>query len=643
MPQLVDALKLHEAYRRGRDRVKPIRLRRAQAYRRFAGQHYYDYLGYQNDANSNDNDAPRQHLNLINRGGTVLLAHLASRNPKFEVTAPSQIHRPTARLYELKLNLWAEQIDLKRRLRMCLLDALLSPCAIAKSTLMVGDELIKSMDRGETKGGPSMRRISWDDYVPDPIAREREEFFWEGYEYQVPFEMAMECGLFRKDLLEKLRKIKTPADKGDMVRNENLSRRYYGGQFDLVDMVRLVDIAVYDPRGTVIVTIPTLQDSVTDFLRIDNWKGPDRGPFHDLTFWPLPDNPHGVPWVAVVREAADLANLVMEKQAQQIARTRRIGIADEESDDDDLKAIAESQDGELKRVKGGPKSVGMMDFGGTSSELGPFIQQVTAFFNVAAGNPDILGGTGSNSDTATEFQGLAANAGLVLQDMQATTERFVGKVGEDALFFMANDPEQEEILPMRVDGGEFLEVIYSPKTKTGANLRFRAAVKAGSTLASLDPMVRIQHLQLGMGMIQQGVQMAMETGGVWNVGAQVRLLSRYLDDIEGWDELWNDPQLQMMSQAIGQMAPEDPPAQVAGMTPGLNPQALYPMGVQGASGNSPMQGAPSAPPRMGGAPGAMLAPGSAGTPLGARRPAMSRPPSPAAMAPKRPAMAGGGR
>jgi hypothetical protein len=552
----------------------------------------------------NIDDKQQRPLNLLARNLLTLQAHLAHRNPGHEVTTDMLPLRGEAQIRALVLDEISDEIDRLRITRIQLLRALCAPMAVTKVGLRAASDMVKINGRLFNPGQPYILPIDPSDHLVDHQARCRDELTWEGHRYWVPRMMALESGLFDNWIIERLPGIQDGSTRQGS-RESEIGKGGRGSRDDqAVEMIELMDFVFYDDYGSVTTTLPAEDGSSSEWLLEEEFQGPMRGPYEWLEFLPLPNQLFGLPPVALWRESSDAANKLFTKMMAQILRTKRIVVGNRESGDD-LETIATAEDGDTKEVDD-VDSLKNIDFGGLSPDFSPFAQTLMGMSNMQYANVDVAAGQSGGTDKATIYQGMQANANVIIDDLQHTHEQYESRISRQLHWYLDTDPLIQKNMTMRLEGGEFIQVVYDAKTKRGQYEDFTVKIKYGSMLRQ-DPQVKAQNLLKLLGVAMQAVQVQLQTGGAFNAGAAIRLAARHLGYEEA-DEMVNDPMLQQMLMARMQQASmvQNTPGQITGQS-NINPGALY-------------SGRPSPGGGAGGKPGAFAQPQPNGAP---KQPAMA--------------------
>lgn len=573
MPAQLTPAKLQAAIRASDQELDPFRTQYRDAVKLYHGRFYGGRGG------------KRQVINLINRQVTVLTSHLASGDPTHVVTTRRMQFRAAGILQGLMLDQLSAELKRHAKSERLLLDGCFGPCMAARVGIRAGAELVKIDGVDYDPGQPYVRRISLDDLIFDPSARDDEERLFMGERYRIGVESAVESGLFpgHEDYLRGLPKLDTPPT---MERQEDEGRR--SSRFDafgLVDRIQLADIAIYDDRTTYIATVvadPRVDDG--RILRIEEFQGPEGGPFIKQLFWPIPETPWGNPLVAVAREQAELVNLMLEKLTRQLERLKSVLLATPQGQTlaTDIK---EADDGEVI-LTGDPSSVRVENIDAVTPALAEFANTMQALWNEQTNGIEVMGGTG-DSETATEYQGKSQKASVMLAKLTLSHERMENEISRQLAFYMTSDPLMAPApLVYRLPGGEFIQVEYTPEQRENDFSDFTYKIRSLSMSSAMqDPNLKQRRIIESVIAIGQTALVSAQTGGLIDLPATARVLARQ-QGVEELDEIVADPMLLQMQAQLYQGVPQPSMGTARGpAVPGMNAGNSYRIAPPGGTSN----------------------------------------------------------
>jgi hypothetical protein len=519
--------------------------------------------------NGNKDDRKAQPLNFMYSGVTTLVPNLVYNDPKVKIRTDILAYRDYADTLELAVNHLHRRIDLRMTLRKAIVDSIFM-AGFIKTGLASGDSFI-TMDGVDVEiGQPYAERVDPDDIVLDPMARDWDEQAFIGNRFRANLDDLIATGLYEPDLLEKL------ASRTETEDSKGLAAKLTGAmpESEMADIQRYVDLVeVYLPREKIVVTLPYQKNATEDkFLRVADYQGPDRGPYHMLGYAYVPDNILPIPPASIWYDLHVMGNRIARKLSRQSERIKRV-LAYESSAVEDVNEIAEADDGETVRVDDISK-IKEVQYGGAGKESYDWMEWTQQRFSEQAGNIDMLSGSGSNTPTATQAEMLQANTSVRLGDMQNQVYNFAAEVAQDLTFFVHTDPLIDLPLVRRRDGAE-QQVVYTPEMRQGEWLDYNIKVQPYS-MARPDPNMAVRRkLEFATNVIPAASQAAMMLGPGFKIGAFLQRMALEVG-IEDADEWLNTVEMQMHIMQQLQMA------QMTGDAGKANGMLKQPMGMGGS-------------------------------------------------------------
>ena len=530
-------------------------------------------------------------MNLTKRGADVLVAHLASNPPEHSFVAKRLQFRGRAKALSIASDNLNSEIDRVRVSRMGLLNALLSERTVKKTGVRAGSEMVKINGRLYNPGQPYCKVIDNDDHGFDFTARCIEEMRWERHKYRVQREILYDCGLFNPRELDKISMVwdqNRSSSAGEQAMSHLIGGEHKEEAF-IHDMVELMDVVFYDADGTTwVCTCASDPDETSDWLRIEQWSGPERGPFEWLQFYPVPNNIMGIAWATVTEVQAVIASKIMRKIVDSALAAKAGLMASGQVDDKEIRSVIEGPDGFVLKVAD-PNAWSEKKVGGEmAQDLWKILGPVMEWWNIQSGNVDVLGGTdaSSGSDTLGEYQGMAANAGVVMSYLQKVSHEHEEAISRRLAFYLQNDPLRKFMSPHRVPNGEWLEVVYDPFAEEDDHTDYEYRIRDNS-MKAVDPNVLLHRLMEFYGIF-------LPTGAL-----QIPEAARVFGDLAGIDDmdaLVPDQMWQMENEMAMQGIPPPVQGQVAGMPQGLNPAMAQGMGAGAPPMGQPGPGFGAMPP-----------------------------------------------
>lgn len=415
-----DLKRLRLAVEHSRKELSPFRRARKKALDAIAGAHY-------------NIDKPRERvpINLVEMALNIYVSQLAAKAPAAMVSTANKRLRPRALNLELALNHLFKEVKLGRSLRYCVRDAMLSVGIIK---VMLEREGVEIDGEYHDAGKPYADAIDLDDWVHDMTARQYHKVAFAGHRFQLPYQYVMESSLYKNK--DKLRPTElSNNDESGNEKAEALGRGESVNQDNYQDMVDLYELWLPEPN--LIVTMP-FEDLGTGALLVEDYNGPECGPYHFLGYQAMPNCVMPLPPVATWMDLHELANTLFRKLRNQAERAKEIGLY-QGTQAADAERISEAKDGDFKRVDS-LQATGTIKTGGVDPKTLAFLLQVKDLYSYLAGNLDALGGLSPQAGTLGQEELLTQNASKRVADMQSITIDFVAEVSQHLGFLLWENP-----------------------------------------------------------------------------------------------------------------------------------------------------------------------------------------------------------
>lgn len=422
-------------------------------FRKFSYQTIQQYAGKHYGANQ-DGTMGQVPINLLQLAVEIYVQSIVPTVPKFSVNSHAfGLQRPSM-LLEMALNHVAKEIDLGLVYQRIVMNAMFG-MGIAK----IGTAPI---DKGTLIDAnmPFVESVSLSDWVHDTRARTYEESSFCGNVFRLPYDIFMECGLYKNR--DKVKPRDVLVDKeGDEYSYTELSETRSTTE-DYRSMVELIEI--YLPWDNIVVTMPANGEGHN--LRDIDWQGGERGPYELLRFQPIPDNIMPVPPTAAWLDIHELTNNVLTKTANQ-ARRQKTVLAYGVTGKDDAERIRKAGDGDAIGVAD-PAQLREIAYGGPDQSNQAMLFTLRDLFSWQAGNLDALGGLSPQSGTLGQDQLLGASASKRLERMRQEFYTFAEHTGQSLGKELWYDPSIEIPLVKR-----------SPQSGIEIPMQFDEAEKEG--------------------------------------------------------------------------------------------------------------------------------------------------------------------
>lgn len=534
-------------------------------------------------------------MNLMYNAVTTLIPNLVYNDPRLRIATDILPYRTYADELQLAGNHLVQKIRLRQTLRKVILDAIMM-AGFIKTGIGDNGEFITMDDEDVLVGQPYAERVDPDDMIMDPVARDWDEQRFIGNRFRVAEDDLLNSGLYDPDMIAKL--------PGTYDGNNNQSRDEAAGlmgdksgQEFSGEVERYIDLVeIYLPKEQIVVTLPYQHNAVQDqFLRVADYTGPERGPYHMLGFTPISNNVLPVAPAGIWYDLHILGNRIARKMSRQAERMKRV-LAYTDAAGEDVEQIAEADDGETVRVQD-VNQIKEVQYGGTTNDSYNWVEWVKKEFSQQSGNIDLLNGTSTNSPTATQAEMLQANTSVRLADMQNSVYDFTAMVSGDLIYYLHTDPliqlplvkEQNGINPQTgMAERQPVQLSFEGGQQQGEWLDYNITVKPYS-MARPDPNQQVRRkLEYASNVIPAAAQAAALLGPGFMIGPFLKRIAEETG-IEDADEFINDDAFQQWMMMRMRMQTGDPgKAQGQLATPQLgaiqtnagqpNPQAMGPTG-----------------------------------------------------------------
>ena len=501
--------KLRQAISYSRRQLQPFRQQRYEVIRQYVGYHYSD-----------DGASDRVPVNLLELAINIYTQQMAARVPQVLVNTSFRQLRPMAANFELAVNQLLKEIRFGETIRLAVIDALFS-----LGIIKTGLERRASVEIAgylHDVGQPFADTISLDNWVHDTTATRLEQCQFMGDRYRLPLELVKESKAFKNtDNLQAT--VKTAYNEDGDSKAESLS---HGSQVDPDEYKEHVELwDIWLPCENLLITIGAEGESKP--LRVIEWDGPETGPYHLLSFSPVPGNIMPLAPSALWMDLHDLANRLFRKLGRQAERQKTV-LGVQSGAEDDGSRIIKANDGEALRMDN-PDRAREYRFGGIDQPSLAFLLQVKDLFVYLGGNLDSLGGLSPMADTLGQDQLLAQNASKRVADMQDRVIAFTKDVINSLGFYLWNDPLINLPLTKRVPGMEELSVAttFDAESREGDFLDYNIEIEPYS-MQHQSPQMKLQALvQVFQQFIAPFAPMMAEQGIGINFEALLNTIGKY--------------------------------------------------------------------------------------------------------------------
>ena len=410
--------------------LRPFRASREKMVKEYVGHNYSEEVEEQKEIL----------VNLMFQAADVYTMLLAANLPRVLVSTQHKSLKWFGKKFQVAVNNLIKEIHLQQTLQACTLDAFFS-IGIAKVYLADSGMVELEHDLWVDPGQPFVARISLDDWTHDMSATDWHHIRFAADYYRVPLAKVLED----KELYDpKVARNLTSSDvrdeeyrQGDQ-RVSDLSQGQENRNKDVEPMVDLMD--VWLPYDRLVVTWPR-QKAHTPPLHVQEWDGPEGGPYHRLYFSETPDNTMPVAPASNLHGLSDLVNRIVRKQAKQAKRQKDITIYEARAMDD-ARRLQRAADGELTRVDH-VDAIQVLKQGGVDPGNGAFMLQMVDIFDRLAGNLPALAGLGPQAETLGQENIIRGAANSRVAKMMQKTQEFSAGIITDLGHLMWIDQAME--------------------------------------------------------------------------------------------------------------------------------------------------------------------------------------------------------
>lgn len=545
------ASRLLESVDFSRNRMQPFREQRLAAVRAYVGSNY-------GEMGANE----KVPLNLMQMAINIYRRQVAARAPQALVIPKDPRLAPTAADFELALNWMVKEIDLESSISKWVIDAMFS-IGVMKVGISPGNQ---AEIEGYTHdaGLPFADVVDFDDFVFDMNSKSWDLCQYVGNRYTLPYEAAMDLKIFGTEELQPSRQTDYN-EQGD----ERVSILQTGGlggwnpQRGYIDLLELWDLWL--PYDNLFVTVQCNDQSGIasgKIIRVVDWKGPEIGPYHILSFGDVPGNIMPLPPAQAMLDLHDASNRVFRKIVRQADRQKTVTIVSGGAEEDGRRLI-QSNDGDTIRADN-PQATREARFGGPDSASIAFLLQIKDLFVYLGGNLDALGGLGRQANTVGQESLIQRSANMLIADMQDRTTTAVRKVMESIADYLWNDPVTVPKVIKKIPGTDFsIPVEFSQDIREGDMLDYMIEI-APYSMQSRTPTERLSTIsQMMTNFVIPLAPQLKERGIGVDMEAFMKIMAQYsnLPELEQILEKIPQEELQQMAEMAGGASSGERPLQ----------------------------------------------------------------------------------
>lgn len=455
-------------------KITPARLQQADetAYQRLQNDrksrldHIQYYVGrwYGREG---DRAKPSKPLNLVAQQVHAFVPHLVPRYVPRIKPLRSGLEAEARKIQLLVDNAQREQDFREQVLEPGVIDAMFSPFATFYTSLRPGRSVLEIDGRDNDPGEPFTMFVEFDDVAVDPNAKDIRHALWFRHRYRVPRHWLLESPAFRgrEDMILKLPAFEAAGDVEADRRVEGLSTAAKDRQDAMFDTIELLNFAIYD-RGQIFeATLPPKERGPAEYLRFEEFVGPDDGPYDYLSFHRVPGNLLGQAPINVTRDIAEVGDDLANKIHDEAKRSKKLG-GYKRGAVDDANAVADSADGAMVAMDD-PNNVKVYDLSMVSADVVAILGSVGQQYQEAAGNPGLLGGTAEQSNTLGQDEILNQRAGVRVAFMGSKVISLIARITRKWAYYFQTDPIIDAQVAVPVEGVGNVDMRYSAMDRQG--------------------------------------------------------------------------------------------------------------------------------------------------------------------------------
>lgn len=512
------------------------RRNRIDAVRQYVGSHYSDHGA--------ERAVP---TNFLKMAVDIFVRRLAPQCPRVLLTSRERELRPTAATLEARLNQLPKELGLSAVFKRLVTEALFSPWGIAKVGLAADGQVM-----GIEYGKSFVDIVTLDDYFCDLSARRPDLIEFEGNSYWVPYEELMDGG----KVPQHVRPFLAP-DPYTLISESGQGRADAVSVSDDAedavyrDKILLRDVWV--PSDGLMVTYAVTSKKQLHTAEQDEDLG--AGPYHKLSFNPVPGSVMPLSQVAVWRDLHELGNALFRKLANQ-ADAEKTVLGFPGGDDEGVQNFKAARDGDgIKYTAGKPEQ---LTAGGVNQVTLAFYLQCRDLYSYFGGNLDSLGGLSPQTDTVGQDKLLNESANALIKDMSEETAGFIRGVFRKLAHYEWNDPVADHVVEKQIPGTDMtVPGRWNRSMRKGKLRQYELDVDVYS-LQDDSPSAKLQ--RLGMVMQQYIMPLAPlieSQGGTLDVQTIIRLVGKYsnLPELEDVVQFLYDKSLTGKQQSGGTKPP----------------------------------------------------------------------------------------
>ena len=470
-----DIAQLSKAVGYSYDTLKVFRDNRIRLMKEYVGANYSEF-----------GSIDKVPINLLELAMNIYLQKLVAKNPAISITTDHKKLKEISNRFEIAGNHLIKEIRLGKTL-----ETVVSAAMFSKGIVKIGLNISKVEVGGIThdSGQPFVDAISLDDWVEDMTASTNENGQYEGNYWYPTIDEAEE--LFPGETFTPVTEETNKHDK-----DHNISEGSTTQREEFRPTVKLLDLFL--KKQNLILQCTTTDDDkdpIDKVLKAIKWKGPENGPYRKLGFAQLEGNTMPLAPAMHWLDMHELTNNLFRKLGRQATRQKTVtGVRPGGQQDGDR--IINASDGDMIAMDD-PRNVMDYNSGGIKQETLAFMMVVKDMFSYMAGNLDMLGGLGPQSETLGQDQLLSVSASMRVQKMQKEATEFTTDVLRDLMWYLWYDPnpKQKDVV-RKLAGFESISITipFNPDDREGDYLEYNLEMEPYS-MQHQTPESKVQGLR----------------------------------------------------------------------------------------------------------------------------------------------------
>ncbi len=382
-----------------------------------------------------ESDPAAQPINLIELGLTTYITQLVPLMPKAFINTWQQDLMPTANMLRLSCNQVAKKCDLADELEEAVINA---NCGLG--IMKIGIQRDPSINVLHDMGQPYCTSVSLDDWIHDTTSRRWGECYYYGQRVRMDMEDILENDEYdnaaSKEAYEYSSNEKTNQWTFENGTNP-VSNLSHGDGYNGESLFRGLDVwELYFPRQRVYMILPC---EGGDPLVVRRWTGHRDGPYRFLRMGRMPDNLMGVAPGVSWLDQHNWINNIWNKLQDQAERQKTLLTYRDQTGQEEAERVAAAKDS-MCAYMADPNRTNIFTIPGIDQPTFGFALNVMERWSHDAGNIELMGGLGAQSDTLGQDQLLQANASSRMNYLKTKVFRFISQIFESIAYEIWTDP-----------------------------------------------------------------------------------------------------------------------------------------------------------------------------------------------------------